>query len=226
MYYLDPLRGKRRRALVRDQFVRIQHRTGNRGRAATLNLFQRTRGLAVRSGSRIRSSVIKPDTSDPVIIAHARAILGHSVSHPRSVEILANNGQLIVSGELNRAEASRLFRRLRKIPGVMDIESRVISEGRPFQIRRFQAARRRRQRLSRQNFGPRRIQLGSLAMGLMLSAYGFKRAGRIGRLIGAFGLSLIGRSVQDPGLRNMLQRASAGVSKPVSRITFGGRKAA
>jgi hypothetical protein len=49
MYYLDPISGKRRRALLRDQVVHAKHRVGDYAEGKTKDLRNRAQGLVARS---------------------------------------------------------------------------------------------------------------------------------------------------------------------------------
>jgi len=53
MYYLDPLSGKRRRALLRDQVTHARHRIGGYAEGRAKDLRNRARGLVARGRRKV-----------------------------------------------------------------------------------------------------------------------------------------------------------------------------
>src|SRR5947209_6645305 len=75
----DPVSGARRRALIRDQWVRIKNDTFHRLGKTRKDLRNRLEGLAAKT-SRITKSEV-PD--DQILIERIRSKFGRKVSHPK-----------------------------------------------------------------------------------------------------------------------------------------------
>jgi osmotically-inducible protein OsmY len=121
MYVLDPERGKRRRALVRDKAVRAANKASDRFEARSRDLKNRARGAAHELKARTR----KEDVEDPVLEERVRAELGRVVSNPGSVEVAATAGTVILSGSVRTSELDDLLSAVRGVPGVADVENRL-----------------------------------------------------------------------------------------------------
>lgn len=94
MYLLDPDRGKRRRALVRDKVVHTLNETEDTVRTAACHLGYRMRGLATRTRSRLTHE----EVTDEVLFERVRSRLGRAVSHPRSIEVEVIQGHVTLRG--------------------------------------------------------------------------------------------------------------------------------
>jgi osmotically-inducible protein OsmY len=121
MYLLDPERGKRRRALVRDKTVHALHETEDTVRGAALHLGHRARGLAAR----MRSQCSSVEVSDEVLSERVRSKLGHTVSHPRSLSVNASQGCVTLAGPILARDVDRLLKAVRSVRGVTGVENRL-----------------------------------------------------------------------------------------------------
>ena len=101
MFLLDPDRGKRRRALVRDKFALALTKTGDCMEVTGRDLRNRTRGTIAAIQSRFSSE--QPD--DSVLVDRVRSKLGRIVSHPSAVEVTVENGNVTLSGPVLAGEA-------------------------------------------------------------------------------------------------------------------------
>jgi hypothetical protein len=117
MYLLDPDRGRRRRALLRDKMV-WGARVGADGLSvAGRDLAHRASGAAARVQRLARHELV----DDDVLGERVRAQLGRYVSHPRALEVSASNGVVTLRGPILQEEISSLLRAVERIPGVRDI---------------------------------------------------------------------------------------------------------
>src|SRR5437867_2211648 len=91
MYLLDPDRGNRRRAHWRDQAVHAWNRTADALGTTARDAGHRARGLAAETGARLRDE----DVPDEVLVKRVRARMGRVVSHPRAVQVAADQGRVI-----------------------------------------------------------------------------------------------------------------------------------
>jgi len=86
MYILDPQQGRRRRALVRDQFVHALNEIDDAIGVLSRDLGNRTRGAW--SGLRLLPGQLTRKTApDDVLLGRVRVKLGRYVSRPHSIEV-------------------------------------------------------------------------------------------------------------------------------------------
>jgi hypothetical protein len=121
MYVLDPERGKRRRALVRDKAVRAAHKATDRIDARSRDLRNRTKGAAAEV-----KAMTHPETvSDPVLEERVRAAIGRAVASPGAIDVAAVEGVVILSGPVLASELDELLSTAREVRGVEDVENRL-----------------------------------------------------------------------------------------------------
>jgi osmotically-inducible protein OsmY len=122
MYMLDPDRGRRRRALVRDKLVSAANKTPDAIGAAARDLSNRARGLAAQVGSAFAGD---DDVSDEVLAARVRSKLGRVVSHPSAIEVVADQGRVRLGGPVLAGEVDDLLACVSAVPGVSDVENQL-----------------------------------------------------------------------------------------------------
>src|SRR5918992_2912051 len=121
MYFLDPGRGARRRALVRDKIVHALRKTEDAAETTGRDLRNRAKGLAAE----IRNRFEPEDVDDDVLVARVRAELGRAVSHPGSIAVTARDGRVTLSGPILAREADELLSDVRSVRGVRDVVDRL-----------------------------------------------------------------------------------------------------
>jgi len=121
MYVLDPERGKRRRALVRDKAVRVTKKAGNSLGARSRDWKNRAKGVAAE----VRSLARKEEVSDPVLEERVRAEIGRVVSTPGVIEVSSTAGVVTLSGAVLAGEVDDLISAVRGVAGVEDVENRL-----------------------------------------------------------------------------------------------------
>ena len=117
MYLLDPDRGERRRALVRDQAARAKHRLGDGLDATARDLGNRAKGTAAELRSRLRREPV----DDTVLQERVRSTIGHVVSHPGAIEVIVSEGRVTLQGPVLEHELDRLLRAVRRVRGVSEV---------------------------------------------------------------------------------------------------------
>lgn len=121
MYLLDPDRGKRRRALLRDKTVHLAHEGRDSLDVATRGLANRAQGLYARTRSRFECGAI----SDPVLRDRVRSRIGHVVSHPASIEVEVEDGRVRLAGPILPGEVEGLLHSVSRMRGVAAVENRL-----------------------------------------------------------------------------------------------------
>jgi uncharacterized membrane protein len=197
MYFLDPDRGARRRALVRDKGVHALHRTVNLVDKAARDLTYRTHGLVAEA----RTAAHHVAVSDDVLVQRVRSRMGRAVSHPHAVEVSAADGRVTLHGPVLAGEAEPLLAAVERVPGVTSVDDRLEVHTRDQAIPALQGERRGGTRTRR--WSPLlRVTLGTLAGGLV--AWGLSRRDRAGALVAGAGAALLIRDVADRPLRRVL----------------------
>ena len=121
MYVLDPERGKRRRAVVKDKAVRVTNRTGNALGAKSRDWKNRAAGVAAE----VKGLTRKEEVSDPVIEERVRAEIGRVVSTPGAIDVTSNLAVVTLSGAVLASEVDDLISAVRGVRGVEDVVNRL-----------------------------------------------------------------------------------------------------
>lgn len=125
MFYLDPLTGRRRRALARDRGVAATHDLGRFARAKSKRAADRMRGVLAETRSRISAAPI----DDEQLHDRIRARLGHLTHRAGSVEVDVHRGHVVLKGHLPPAEVDGLVDAITAMRGVESVDNRLLTGG-------------------------------------------------------------------------------------------------
>lgn len=114
MYWLDPVGGRRRRAILRDKLTSVSIDLGEAIGVASRDLTYRTRGL----GARVRAIFATDDVPDEVLAERVRSAIGRIVSHPGAIDVAAVNGMVRLSGSVLTSEHLTLVDVVSSVRGV------------------------------------------------------------------------------------------------------------
>jgi len=204
MYLLDPDRGKRRRALARDQIVHQWHAAGDAIATSARDLKNRTRGRVAE----MRSRLAPDQVSDEVLVERVRAKLGRVVSHPSAIHVTADQGRVTLNGPILEGELDPLVsavasvravkevaNRLRVYPhagGLPDLQGGAAQPGAPFES-------------MPRNWSPAARLLVGTAGGV-LAAYGASRRNALGAAVGTVGAGMLARAATNVEMKRLLGR--------------------
>lgn len=121
MYFLDPVAGRRRRAVTRDKGAAAKRDLEHRARGAGRHVADRAHGAMAE----MRSAMDDTPVSDDKLEARIRSKLGHLVDRPGDVTVEVNNGHVVLGGTMDADEAASVTRALAGIHGVADVENRM-----------------------------------------------------------------------------------------------------
>jgi CBS domain-containing protein len=225
MYLLDPDRGKRRRALVRDQAVRSARKTREAAEATARDTQNRTRGMLYSM-----KSWVSPDThlSDDLLVERVRSKLGMLVRHPRSIEVTARDGTVILSGPVLADEVDSLVAMVSRVAGVSHVENRLDIHEEAGDVPGLQGGPARRPRgdvfeLWQSNWSPMaRFVTG--ATGGIVAMYGASRRTAVGAGLAAMGLAFLVRGLLNREFADLLSLGERRVMdrrRNPSRSAFG-----
>jgi hypothetical protein len=117
MYILDPVSGRRRRALIRNKLTRYsneaQHLAGDLSRYAA----DKGRGFAAEA----RAWATEADVPDATLVERVRSQMGRGTTHPSNIEVFAENGCVTLRGMILSSEVGNLLRTVRRVRGVKQV---------------------------------------------------------------------------------------------------------
>lgn len=120
MYVMDPDQGRRRRALARDQAVKLGHATADL-RTGPIRYYRLARGRAAGLIYRSRRPLSDEMVNDRVLAERVRSRLGHVVERPDAIVVHANLGDVRLSGSVGPGELANLIAAIRAVPGVEEL---------------------------------------------------------------------------------------------------------
>lgn len=201
MYFSDPDRGKRRRAVAQDRSVRMWHDFAGLLDKAERDAVNRARG----AGSAIQAIFRNHRTHDQLLVERVRSKLGRLVSHPRAICVSAEDGKILLEGDVLQSELRHLVRCVRAVPGVTNVEEQLRVHESAEHISSLQGGTRRESRseLMQQNWTPAlRVLVGALGAGLL--SYASRKDGVLAAGSGLAGAALLGRAVCNRQLRHLV----------------------
>jgi hypothetical protein len=122
-FILDPDRGARRRALVRDKVVHGARTTKEAVNATICDMSNRARGIAAATRARWSNGRV----DDVKLLERVRAKLGRVSSHARAIDVQVTDGEVTLRGPILADELDNVLATTRSVPGV----ALVISELEP-----------------------------------------------------------------------------------------------
>ncbi len=202
MYLLDPDRGRRRRAQIRDEAAHLMNIAETAFGKASRDLNNRLSGLEAE----VKSLFTNEPATDEVVTARVRAALGRLVSHPHAVRVECKEGKVTLGGAILAHEVDRLLSGVLGIKGVIEVEERLEVHEKASGISDLQGGRQRlghRFELLQENWAPAPRVLAGIAGGAM-ALYGARRHGMIGRLLEMVGLGLFTRGLTNLEVKDLV----------------------
>lgn len=204
MYFLDPDRGRRRRALYQDKIHSLTVRASDAIDVAMRDFGNRLEGIQARMNRLLSQRNDTPD--DQVVVARVRAKLGRVVSHPHAIKVAAQRGHLVLSGPILAHEKSDLLAGVRTVHGVSDVEDKLEAYEQPNGIARLQGRRERaRAEFLQETWAPAMRGIAVVGGGV-LGSYGLMQRKVSGMTLAGVGLILFMR-----GLSNLPLKRLAGI---------------
>ena len=218
MYLLDPIAGRRRRAIIRDKAVRALYEGEEFLEGAVEDLSNRARGAAAETISNLRNEPVP----DEKLTERIRAIMGRIVSHPRAVQVVVHDGRATLSGPIFSDEAPKLIYAVSAMRGVKGLENRLQAHTAPTDHPALQGAPLVNEPVAeffQTNWtdGPR---FAACMAGCVLAMKGARRGGILGIAVGLAGLALMGESaIHNPTGNQPRRRSSNDRPRPVEEPT-------
>ena len=201
MYLLDPDRGRRRRALLRDKGAWAVRKTGDCIEVTAHDVRNRTQGLVNDIQSRFSSEPVH----DSKLVERVRSKLGRVVSHPGAVEVSVQNGRVTLSGPILVEEIPGLLACVNSVQGVNQVVNHLEAQEHADNHPALQGGRERqgnRFEFFQENWSPAARLLAGAA-GASLAAYGGMRRDALGAGLGTAGLLLLTRGITNTGFKRL-----------------------
>jgi uncharacterized membrane protein len=201
MYFLDPVQGRRRRALVRDQCTSFLAQSGNATRKITRDLGNRTQGMLAEA----QSAWSEEQVNDEVLAARVRSKLGRMVSHPKAIEVTTNQGRVTLHGPILAHEVRRLMRAVWSVRGVQEVDNQLRVYEQADGIPSLQGGTERREvsEIWQTNWTPGLRAVMGLAGGA-LAIYGLTQRQALGIATGLVGTGMLVRAVTNKAVERLL----------------------
>ncbi len=122
-HILEPQRGAARRIWVRDKMARGVRVFGRFLDKRIRDLRNRAQGQVAE----LRASRAGQQVDDDLLVERVRAQLGHLLSHPGSIDVIARGGVVTVRGPVLEGEAEKIRERLSETRGVKEFRIEVAS---------------------------------------------------------------------------------------------------
>jgi BON domain len=179
MYLLDPDRGGRRRALLRDRGVHAWHKAEGRVESVARDIRNRSAGAV----SGIRSRFRRNHADDEVIEERARSALGRALSRPGAIDVVAYEGRVVLTGPVLAREHGQAISAVKRVRGVRDVEDQLEPHGSADAVRALQGGAQpgKRRSAPRRESWSRATRLLAAVAGGMALARGLVTGVRAGR---------------------------------------------
>jgi uncharacterized membrane protein len=201
MYFLDPERGRRRRARARDRIVHAAHLGADAMGATGRDVAHRVAGTTAR----LRGALHREDVDDDVVIERVRAQLGRLVSHPRAIEVKAAGGVVTLRGPVLQAEVNGLLRGVERVRGVREVVSELEMYKQAGTVPALQggsAPPGLQPDIWQREWSPA-TRLVTGTTGMAMASYGASRRDTAGALLAAAGVGLAARAATNLEMRRL-----------------------
>ncbi|HWB08897.1 MAG TPA: BON domain-containing protein [Pirellulales bacterium] len=215
MYFYDPQLGNRRRALLRDQFAARIHRGACWMEKGLRDAAHRLQGMVAEFEGTFDSRAV----SDSQLVERLRASLGHVASHPRLVEIKAQDGHVTLSGHAPADEIEGICCCAAGVRGVQSVDNQLDSQLGAEATNDGRARRRVQPRLDmmRETWAPStRLIAGSLGTALMLNCLARRTPGAV--LMGTLGFGLFLRAAGNRDVAVLIEEGTEAARPIVEKM--------
>jgi uncharacterized membrane protein len=217
MYILDPERGKRRRALVRDRFAsdvsQLRHGMGKVNR----DIRNRSGGVVAFGRKLVKGERM---IDDEVLAPRVRSSIGRVVSHPHAIEVSAQDGVITLRGPILEDELDPALTETASVPGVKRVKNLLEVHAEPGDVPGLQGGRPRdgrRSELMQDNWTPAlRLLVGTGGSALTLHAIASR--GILGTVTGLAGATMLARAITNKNLKRIAgfdSRPSVDIQKTI-----------
>lgn len=124
MYFLDPDRGRRRRAVVRDKSTSAWSQSSDAAGKAWRDISNRAQGVAAKGRHVVGRG--RGSSGDQVIESRVRSRLGRVTNHPGAINVTVADGHVQLHGAVLEHEHSAVIQAVRSVDGVTGLDDRLM----------------------------------------------------------------------------------------------------
>jgi len=121
MYFFDPDRGRRRRALVRDKVEAAGNQAACYAEKMGRDIRNRAYGMVAETKSILRGE----EVTDNVLVDRVRAKLGRYPVHLGGIDVQANDGTVTLTGPIPAKDVPTVLRATRFVRGVKAVDNQL-----------------------------------------------------------------------------------------------------
>ena len=121
MYFFDPDRGRRRRALVRDKVEAAGNKVEIYAEQMGRDIRNRAYGVVAETKAILRNEQV----TDDVLVQRVRTKLGRYQVHFGAIDVQANNGTVTLTGPILADELPTVLRATKFVRGVKAIDNQL-----------------------------------------------------------------------------------------------------
>ena len=208
MFLLDPDRGRRRRAWLRDKCVSAFRKTERAYETTLCDFRNRSKGVWARTTAVFRRS----DVSDIILLERVRAQIGRFVSSDINVEV--HDRRACLSGTVSPGEAKRILSAVERVPGIQGVLHRFVIQDTSIGAAHSES-RGGYFELMQNHWSPTaRLLVG--AAGSVLTVKGFRQGGILGSTLSLTGMAMLVRGVRNRPYRELFSAdESAGLYRSI-----------
>lgn len=205
MYFSDPERGRRRRAVAQDKLRHAGTQASHATDIAARDFINRMTGVQARARGFLLSRQRNLGADDDVVAARIRSKLGRRVSHPHAISVAVRDGNAELRGPILEREKHALLPTVRSIPGVREIDDKLLPHKHDADTPSLQNGAGRsgmRSGFMRDNWAPA-VRATAILGGGLLGAYGLTRRRPGGIALAAAGLGFLVRGMTNQSVRQL-----------------------
>lgn len=201
MYLMDPRHGKRRQAMIRDQFISLAHDTDNMVDKGVRDMRNRARGMVAEAYSMLSDY----DTSDWLTEQRVRSEIGRLIPYSRLIDVVAHKDRVVVRGPILVADKAYVMGKINAIRGVKTIEDQLQGYESEEAIPGYQVDMQSQPGMqgNARSWSPTARLIGSLA-GAGMMAFGGSKGGIVGSSMSIAGIGLVARSISNRDLGQLV----------------------
>ena len=121
MFFADPARGARRRALARDKLAWATRKTRDAAGATWRDVGNRVTGIQ----SRVRGTFSDEAVDDATLCERVRAALGRVTPHQRAISVRSISGWVTLTGDALESEAVSIVSAAGNVQGVEGVQNEL-----------------------------------------------------------------------------------------------------
>jgi hypothetical protein len=121
MFLLDPLRGARRRALIRDKIVSARRKTGEAAGATWRDLGHRITGMQFKTKHLFSDEAV----DDATVAERVKSALGRATAHQRAISVRTADQCVMLTGDALASEITSIVSAVQRVPGVVSVQNNI-----------------------------------------------------------------------------------------------------